>query len=45
MAGADGKIVAVLYHNGCPAAEKAFDRMKNEYLNVCFYKVNTLEAE
>ena len=44
MRTARGKIVAVLYHNGCPTAEKAFDKMKHEYTNLNFYKVNTLIA-
>ena len=45
MTDAQGKVVAILYHNGCPSAESAFDQMKMEYNNVCLYKVNTLNAE
>ena len=45
MVEAKGKVVAVCYHNGCPAAEKAFEIMKVEYRNLFFYKVNTLNSE
>ena len=37
--------MAVCYHNGCPTAEKGWDEMKGDYMNVHMYKVNTLDAD
>ena len=45
VSGAGSKIMAVCYHNGCPTAERAWDQMKSDYINVHLYKVNTLEAD
>ena len=45
MTDAGEKVVAMMYHNACPAAEAGFDKMKSEYNNVCFYMVNTLNSE
>ena len=36
--------MAVCYHNGCRAAEDAWDTMKSQYPKVHMYKVNTLRA-
>ena len=38
-------MVAILYYIDCPDAEEEFDKMKKEYYNVWFYKVNILQAE
>ena len=38
------QIVAICFHNGRPTAEAAWDLMKTQYLNLNFYKVNTMEA-
>ena len=43
--GQDGKVTAVLFHNGNFKAQQCFDQMKLEYPNVNFIKVNTLHAE
>ena len=45
VTGANGNIVAICYHNGCPQAEDAWNIMKPQYPNVHLYKVNTLNAE
>ena len=45
MQGAGSKIMAVCYHNGCPTAERGWDEMKGDYMNVHMYKVNTLDAD
>ena len=34
----------MMFHNGCPDAETGYEAMKNEYPNVEFYKVNTLNS-
>ena len=44
MKEAANKVVVVCYHNGCPAAELAFDQLKLQYQNICLYKVNTLNS-
>ena len=44
MGATHGKIMAVCYHNGCPAAESGYDAMKSQYPNVHLYKVNTLNS-
>ena len=41
---AGSKVMAICFHNGCPAAEKAWDRMKATFREVHLYKVNTLDA-
>ena len=42
---AKDKPMCVMYHNGCPTEEPAFDGIKSEYENVHCYKVNTLNSE
>ena len=41
---AGSKVMAVCFHNGCPTAEKAWDKMKATYRDVHLYKVNTLKS-
>ena len=45
MSSAEGKVVAICYHNSCPTAEQDFDKWKQMYLNVRLYKVNTINSE
>ena len=40
-----GKVMAVCFHNGCPAAEAGWDKLKSNFSNVHMYKVNTLRAQ
>ena len=37
--------MGVCYHNGCPTAERSWDRMEPQYPGVLFYKVNTIKSE
>ena len=37
--------MGVCYHNGCPTAERSWDRMESQYPDVLFYKVNTIKSE
>ena len=42
MAGAgEHNVVAICYHNLCPSAEEAWDKMKESYSNIHLYKINT----
>ena len=45
VSGAGNKVMAVCYHNGCPTAERGWDEMKADYMNLHLYKVNTLNAD
>ena len=38
------KVVAICFHNGCPTAEAAWDKIQPQYQGICFYKVDTLKA-
>ena len=37
--------MAICYHNGCREEEDSWDTLENRYPRVCFYKVNTLNAD
>jgi uncharacterized protein YkuJ len=41
---AGSKVLAICYHNDCPTAEKAWDKMKATYRDVHLYKVNTINS-
>ena len=45
MSSAQGKVVAMMYHNSCPGPEQDYNKWKQMYLNVRLYKVNTINAE
>ena len=45
MSSAQGKVVAMMYHNSCPGPEQDYNKWKQMYQNVRIYKVNTINAE
>ena len=45
MAAAGNKIICMMYHNGCPTAERGYDEIKKDYKNVQMWKVDTIRAE
>lgn len=42
---AGSNLMCVMYHNGNPTPEAAFDKMKSNYPKVHMYKVNTLNSD